>query len=335
MSDAGEKQQSENVTANRSRGPAYPYIDLPKALSLLDKLVAAKLTNKHPVSPQAIYGFWGLGVKSSSARQSLAALKYYGLVEYSGSGKDRRVRLTDRAMILGHDKDATSSRRIKALKDAALSPAIFREVYEEQNGPFLPAEPALGLHLTLEKGFDKDSADRAVSHFLNSIRLAGLDKPDNEPDGSEENDSDGDEDGVTYGGASVGDFVQWESQGALRLEKPARVTDISPDGNYVAVEGHDAWVPMSETIVEPQAKGDLPPPPPFPGVTSTPQIQHQELPADTKQDTFATTDGDVVLRWPVNLSADSLEDVEAWTALILKKVKREIARRDAEDAELE
>ena len=338
MSDSnqGENEQAKAGAPSKVRGPAYPYLDLPKAIQMVEKLADAKITNKHAVAPEAIYGTWGMGVKSSAARQSLAALKYYGLVEYSGSGRERRVRLTERAMTLALDKNEMSPRRIAALKEAALAPAVFADLYREKGGPFLPPGDALALDLKLEKGFDNDSADKAVKHFITAVKLARLDEPDSgSPQSVEDGDSNHGEDEIVFGGARVGDLVQWESQGALRFEKPARVRDETPDGNYVAVEGYEAWIPMSETIVEARAEGVTPPPPPFRPTMGEAAAKLDDLPADVKRDTFATTDGDVVLQWPVGLSADSLEDVEAWTALILKKVKREIARRDAEEAQLD
>lgn len=327
MSETEKPTTETKPTAARGRGPAYPYVDLPKALTLLEKIVAAKLTPKHPVAPEAIYGFLGMAPKSSAARQSLAALKYYGLVEYSGTGKDRRVRLTERAAILAHDRDPSSKRRERALREAALAPSIFQEIYTEQGGPFLPAREALETFLKLDKGFDEDSSKRAVGHFLNTIELAGLDQPDSASVEGDENDSPDEEDGVVYGGARPGDMIQWESHGVLKLPRAAKVRAVSDDGEYVAVEGYESWVPMSQTIVETKV-AEPPAPPPFPFRDDGGSGEGM------KEDTFATSDGDVVIRWPVNLSSSSIEDVEDWTALILRKVKREIARREAEEEEM-
>src|SRR5690606_15184062 len=61
--------------------------------------------------------------------------------------------------------------------------------------------------------------------------------------------SNGDE--VTkFGGAKVGDLVQWESQGALQFPTPRRVRLVSEDGNWVAVEGIEKGLPMDEILVE-------------------------------------------------------------------------------------
>ena len=67
-----------------------------------------------------------------------------------------------------------------------------------------------------------------------------------------------------FGGASIGDLVQWESQGALQFETPRRIRAISDDGAWVAVEGSDTGIPMSQVIVEQTAP---PKPPTFPPET--------------------------------------------------------------------
>lgn len=53
-----------------------------------------------------------------------------------------------------------------------------------------------------------------------------------------------------YGGARVGDLIQWESGGALQFEKPLRTRWVSDDGEWVAVDGSDAGIPMSEVLVQ-------------------------------------------------------------------------------------
>ncbi len=55
---------------------------------------------------------------------------------------------------------------------------------------------------------------------------------------------------TTFGGAHVGDLIQWESQGVLKLEQPRRVRLVTDDGKWVAVEGSETGIPMNEVIVE-------------------------------------------------------------------------------------
>lgn len=69
---------------------------------------------------------------------------------------------------------------------------------------------------------------------------------------------------VIYGGAQIGDLVQWDSNGALQFEQPRRVRQISTDGNWIAVEGSETGLPMSEVIVEQKASRPAADAPKFP-----------------------------------------------------------------------
>jgi hypothetical protein len=334
MSEDNTPESSEDLGINKSRGPAYPYLDLPRALERIDQMVSKGLNAKHVVPPATVYGYWGMGAKSSASRQTMAALKYYGLLEYVGVGKDRRVRLTDSAMVLAHDKDKNSRRRIAALREAALSPEIFREIYTEQGGPHLPTDESLVLELTLDRGFDKESAEKAVKHFKSTIEIAGLDQiEESSPFENVEETKLDDSTGIDhkFGGAKVGDLVQWESQGLLQFPSARKVNQLSPDEQFVGVEGSDTWIPMSQILVT--SKSILPIPPahrPLGGGAQN--LEKRDDNKEYKVDKFATLEGDVSLSWPIALTMDSVDDVEDWTKLIFKKLRREILRRDSAES---
>jgi len=44
-----------------------------------------------------------------------------------------------------------------------------------------------------------------------------------------------------------------------------------------------------------------------------------------KEDVFSLREGDVTLRWPESLSAESYQDLEDWTKLLFRKIKRAVA----------
>ena len=66
-----------------------------------------------------------------------------------------------------------------------------------------------------------------------------------------------------------------------------------------------------------QDENDTPPPP-------LNRNKRREVKSGMKEDVFSLSEGDVVLQWPEGLSQESYEDVEAWTKLILRKIKRSI-----------
>lgn len=43
-----------------------------------------------------------------------------------------------------------------------------------------------------------------------------------------------------------------------------------------------------------------------------------------KEDVFSLREGDVTLQWPETLSAESYQDLEDWTKLLLRKIKRAV-----------
>ena len=67
---------------------------------------------------------------------------------------------------------------------------------------------------------------------------------------------------MKFGGAVVGDLVQWESGGALQFEIPRRVRWVSDDRVWLAVEGSETGIPMEQAIVESLARSAAPPIPP-------------------------------------------------------------------------
>jgi len=50
-------------------------------------------------------------------------------------------------------------------------------------------------------------------------------------------------------GVRVGDRVQWTSQGAAQFAQPRRVAFVSPDGQWVLVEGSCTGLPAGQVTV--------------------------------------------------------------------------------------
>lgn len=117
-------------------------------------------------------------------------------------------------------------------------------------------------------------------------------------------------DEVTYGGAAVGDLIQWEANGSLQLPKPARVRAVTEDGDWVFVENSETGIPMNQVIV--QEKSEVKPP----------VLALGEAPKGTRREVFTLDEGDVVLTFPDNLTAASYADLESYLQLFLRKAKR-------------
>jgi hypothetical protein len=227
------------------RSPSCPIWSLPEALDAVRKIeqVYRKIAADRSEAAKLI----GYASQSGPANKALADLAAYGLVERAGKGE---LRVTDRATaILYPDNESERRHNIEA---AALDPPLWRELWEKFPGMFSPPEGGVATYLN-RAGFSLNNIRPAMKAYLATLAFweqAGATKS-NSSIGVKGADSKVPEDEKpTYGGAKVGDFIQWESNGALQFEKPQRVRGLTDDGEWAFVEGSETGLPMSEVIVQ-------------------------------------------------------------------------------------
>lgn len=166
-------------TKNRTRSPSYPTFGLEEAIRRAQTLYNAG-EGQHFIPLDAIAEHWESAPKSSGFLQAIAALKQFGLLEDEGSGENRRARLSNLALdILLHPEG--SSERDEALKTAALTPKIHRELWEKYNGKLPAADSSIRYYLLRERMegvFNKDYVDAFISQFRATIAFAGLEQSD-------------------------------------------------------------------------------------------------------------------------------------------------------------
>ena len=248
-----------NEAANKIRSPSYPTMSLADAVeavrkiegqyrsSDVDRTVAAKLL-----------GYSGITGASASV---MAALAHFGLVERAGKG---HLRVTARARAILHPQSPAEKR--ENLFAAALAPDLFREL-QERFPDMIPPEDGVVTHLN-RQGFNPSAVRPAAKAYLSTLTYleeAGVSESHGkqaEPDADPSKPKVGDN--AKFGGARVGDFIQWEAGGVLQFETPKRVRLISLDGQHVAVDGIEAGIPMEQVIVEQRASEGKPQPPMFP-----------------------------------------------------------------------
>lgn len=114
----------------------------------------------------------------------------------------------------------------------------------------------------------------------------------------------------------IGDIVKWESGGIIQFEA-RRITGIAETKDFVFVEGSATGIPIQEVTIMESAQGVQTTPP-----LGAPPIRPPALGA--RQDVFSLNEGQVILQWPAQLSAESYEDFESWIQLQLRKIKRSI-----------
>jgi hypothetical protein len=242
--------------AKRTRSPNYPVLDLEKALGRT-KAVYERF-KQFPAPIGEVQKLWEYAPGSSIADQTVGALRSYGLIEVTGSGDGRSIRVSDDAkrVLL----DATDAPAI--LRGCAQRPAVNQELLAKGTKDGLPPDAVLRHYLLLDRPetqFSEDVVDKVIERFWATMRFAKLESRDIL---SEKN-----EDG------------------------PEALDD--PNGG-------------SKTPISPQAiVSKLPP-----------------MSSGIKQDVFTLDEGQAVLQWPANLSADSFNDLRAWLEIALRKMAR-------------
>lgn len=309
-----------------SRGPAYPFINLERAIERA-AMIAEKGAARQKMPPETFYRLWNFGAKSSGARQTMAALNYYDLVEYVGRGVDRKVQLTELALRIVLDKQPNSAARKEAIKKAALEPAIFRELHGRY-APILPDDVVIETYLKIERAFNDEAAAATIKHFRDTMTFAGLDEPGSEPAEKDSIDADV---GITLEAARVGDLVDWESNGKIGNATPMRVVGISEDQAWVFVAESKTGLPMEQVIVRERAVEPAVTPPsspplnPFaelPTISANSVAEVQSAKEGFRSEKFDADEGVITISWPSNLSPQSVEDMQAWVELLMKRIER-------------
>ncbi len=239
----------------RVRSPSYPSYSLDEAVANARKIFDKD--RRSPIDRAVVANHLGYNSLNGAADKALATMMQYGLLEKVAKGE---VRISQWAVdIMFPD---APSQRVAALRNAATSPTLFRALNERfPDGP--PSNETLRAYLLREEFNDRAIGPIIGAYNKTSAYLAqeGANESPVPPlEGGPESDlpEDISRDDVTFGGARVGDLIQWETQAGLQLEKPTRVRLVTDDGQYVAVEGSETGIPMSEVIV---TERGAPPPP--------------------------------------------------------------------------
>lgn len=146
----------------RQRSPNFPSLPLDKCIEF-SKLLYDKYKRSPVAQSVALQGL-GFSPKSGGALRLSASLVAYGLVEASGSGDARNIKLSDDAYKIIVDTRSYSPERDNLIKKAALKPPIFMMIKDKYPDDF-PAEDALSHDLKINHDFNPNS----VHHFINII----------------------------------------------------------------------------------------------------------------------------------------------------------------------
>ena len=154
----------------RTRSPGYPTTNLKDALDKAKIVWKNDGRNECPIVSLAAQ--WEYGAKSSAAPQLAAALKKYGLFA-DVPDKNGYVKLTDAAIRIFSDDDPESTQRFDLIKRLALSPSVYRQLWEKYQGN-LPSDHTLKTYLIADLMFNPKVVPNVIEDFRETITFAKL-----------------------------------------------------------------------------------------------------------------------------------------------------------------
>jgi hypothetical protein len=180
--DAEKIKADPAMKGRRHRSPNYPLISLPKAMERAEALWRHDKTHKVPL--RVAVSRWSYKPQSSIGVQTVAALKAYGLIDVSGEGENRLIGVTERArrIVLKSD-DATQLKQ-----EAALSPAILRDIWDRYREEGLPSDDVISHFLQLHRHFNENAIPAFLANLRETFAYASLGSPGIMPDVKETSD---------------------------------------------------------------------------------------------------------------------------------------------------
>jgi hypothetical protein len=172
--------------AKRDRSPSFPSIALKDAI---DRLVAfEKYFGRHTAPVDKAGAAWNL----KTADQTIAALRYFGLIDYVGRPGDRQVAISEDGRNYLRAQQASVKQEI--LKRAAVRPKEIRKFWEIW-GADRPPDLVCADDLVLKNGFSQRGASIFLKVYDATIAFAGLGESDKVVPDREEELSDAETDG--------------------------------------------------------------------------------------------------------------------------------------------
>ena len=168
----------------RQRSPNSPYLDLEQAVVKVRTLFDAD--RRHAMPAALAHERWDYKAESSAAQQCEAALKAYGLLDAQGSGKSRKLSVSEAAERILRD----APDREQLIRQAALGPKIHAELWNKYAGDGLPSDDIIRTYLLWEREtgrFNEEAVGDVIRRFRSTIALAKLVQGDIIEDGDHSN----------------------------------------------------------------------------------------------------------------------------------------------------
>ncbi|MFL6262868.1 MAG: hypothetical protein ACJ76Y_24480 [Thermoanaerobaculia bacterium] len=156
----------EPESRKKVRSPSFPFVGLREALDRARTFYEAEQRNA--ARPETAAAHWGYSAKSSGGKQTIAALRSFGLLD-----GDSLVKLSGRALRILLDEREGSEERLRLVQQAALMPPVHARLWERY-GAELPSAQTLRLSLILDEGFNENSVDDFLTEYRETLEYARL-----------------------------------------------------------------------------------------------------------------------------------------------------------------
>ena len=182
--------ENAQSAGQRDRSPSYPLIPLEKALDRLRDFEGH--FKRNPAYPDKIGAAWDM-TSASAVGRIVAALRYFGLLEYQKTGNRHQVSVSEE----GRKYLRAQQEEIKAavIRAAALRPKQIAK-YWDKWGEDRPADNVCLDELILNNAFSDRGARRFLKVYDSTITFAGLVQADKLPEDDEGNESNGEDTGL-------------------------------------------------------------------------------------------------------------------------------------------
>lgn len=165
-----------SVNGRPKRSPSYPAIDLGAALQRAEVLYRAERQNAVPV--EVAVRHWGYKTLSGRSNSIISALKKYGLIVDSGTGRARKIQVTDNARRIMEHPEQTE--RIALIQKAALLPRIHNDMWQKYGSSNMPSTDAWAWELKEDLDFTDVGATDFIKQYRETVKFAQLDENDAE-----------------------------------------------------------------------------------------------------------------------------------------------------------
>jgi len=176
---------TNEISGQRDRSPAFPVVSLETAIG---KLTEFEVHFKRTAArPEKVGDAWSIKTKAYVDRIS-AALRYFGLLEYQGAGKDRSIVVSEegRKYLRAHQEETKQ----QVIKAAALRPKQIAKFWDEW-GADRPADAACMDDLIQNHGFSDSGARDFLKVYDATVTYAKLSDSDKIAPNLEHDEADG------------------------------------------------------------------------------------------------------------------------------------------------